>query len=90
MNTDLHGWEAGWQARQESGAAVPHTGSSSSLSDPCSIRVSSVAQQSSTGHTTTSVTMRSSTMKPTIPDCTDLGRAIKLCVAISPIKLDVA
>ncbi len=57
MNTDLHGWEAGRQARQESGAAAPHMGSPSSLSDPCSIRVSSVAQQSSTGHTTTSVTM---------------------------------
>ncbi len=42
MNTDLHGWEAGTQARQESGAAAPHTGSPSSLADPCSIRVSSV------------------------------------------------
>jgi len=57
MNTDLHGWESGKQARQESGAAAPHTGSPSSLSDPCSIRVSSVAQQSSTRHATTSLTM---------------------------------
>ena len=58
MNTDLHGWESGMQRRHsERDEALPLNGSPASLSDPCSIRVSSVAQESSTRKATTSLTM---------------------------------
>ncbi len=69
MNTDLHGWDSGMQARQESGAVAPQTGSPSFLSDPCSIRVSSVAQRSSTCKATTSLTMIVRDEENNLPAC---------------------
>ena len=57
MNTDLHGWESRLVCAGESGAASSHTPSSTSLPNPCSIRVPSVAQESSIRKAATSLTM---------------------------------
>jgi hypothetical protein len=55
MNTDLHGWD--FQTQEGEFAADFGTANSNPLSDPCSIRVSSVAQITPIRKASTSLTM---------------------------------
>jgi len=57
MDTDLHGWELAGNGRPRAVNAPPANRFRESLSDPCSIRVSSVAQEVSMRKATTSLTM---------------------------------
>jgi hypothetical protein len=68
MNTDFHGWEPGTPLAQRNGAGHGSP-SSDTQSDPCSIRVSSVAQNLSCKKATTSLTMIVRNEQENMPAC---------------------
>jgi glycosyltransferase involved in cell wall biosynthesis len=66
--TDLHGWEPGTPLAQRSGAGQGSP-SSDTQSDPCSIRVSSVAQKLRSKKATTSLIMLVKNEEDNLPAC---------------------
>jgi len=70
MNTDLHGWESARKTdQQETCSSTAPKGFRKPFADPCSISVSSVAQESSTGKATTSLTMIVRDEERNLPTC---------------------
>ena len=70
MNTDAHGWDVVRQTPRHEGAGeLARNGSPISLSDPCSIRVSSVAQNPPVSRARTSLTMIVRDEQENLPRC---------------------
>ncbi|MGC8640624.1 MAG: glycosyltransferase [Isosphaeraceae bacterium] len=74
MNTDEHGWDS--ETRAGDAAPALHAAGPDSLSDPCSIRVSSVARESSTGKAKVSLTMIVRDEENTLPACLNSARGL--------------
>ena len=74
MNTDGYGWDGHTQAGDV--AAVNRAAAPNSLSDPCSIRVSSVAQKSSTRKGRVSLTMIVRDEEKNISNCLESVRGL--------------